>query len=60
MPRTARIAIPGYPYHVTQRGNYRQNIFKDDSDRETYLSWIEKIGKDLVFKPKGRPKSRNK
>jgi putative transposase len=27
----------GVPYHVTQRGNYRQNIFEEDADREKYL-----------------------
>lgn len=45
MPRAARIVIPGYPYHITQRGNYRQSIFKDESDREAYLSWIEEYRK---------------
>jgi len=45
MPRTARIVIPEYPYHVTQRGNYRQEIFQDDRDREKYLSWIEEYSR---------------
>ena len=27
MPRIARAVAPGYPHHVTQRGNYQQNIF---------------------------------
>ena len=40
MPRTARIVVPGLPYHITQRGNYRQNVFEDDEDRLSYLSWI--------------------
>ncbi len=40
MPRTARIVIPDYPYHITQRGNYRQVVFRDDGDRIQYLSWI--------------------
>ncbi len=45
MPRTARLVVPNYIYHITQRGNYRQNIFQDDEDRLRYLSWIdEKVG----------------
>ena len=45
MPRTARLAVPNYIYHITQRGNYRQNIFQDDEDRLRYLSWIDEYGK---------------
>ena len=30
----------GYPHHITQRGNYRQDIFHDDVDRERYLSLL--------------------
>ncbi len=44
MPRTARIVAPGYPYHITQRGNYRQNIFDCDEDRFQYLAWLEEYG----------------
>ena len=40
MPRIARLVIPEYPHHITQRGNYRQDIFLDDSDRKQYLSFI--------------------
>jgi putative transposase len=45
MPRTARIVIPKYPYHVTQRGNYRQEIFQEEEDRLKYLSWIDEYSK---------------
>tara|TARA_B100000795_G_scaffold257713_1_gene231194 strand:+ start:455 stop:1117 length:663 start_codon:yes stop_codon:yes gene_type:complete len=37
MPRIARVLIPGVPVHVTQRGNYRQNIFDEDDDKEYYI-----------------------
>lgn len=37
MPRIARIIAPGYPHHVTQRGNNRMTVFFDDEDRQTYL-----------------------
>ena len=36
MARLARIVIPGIPYHVTQRGNRRQQTFFEDSDYELY------------------------
>ena len=42
MPRTRRVIIEGLPHHITQRGNYRQNIFEADKDRKQYLEWIEK------------------
>ena len=45
MPRTARLVVPNYIYHITQRGNYRQNIFQDDEDRLRYLSWIDEHSK---------------
>ena len=32
MPRIARTVAPGYPHHVTQRGNYQQPVFDDDDD----------------------------
>lgn len=40
MPRIARLVVPEYPHHITQRGNYRQDIFKDDADRRQYIFFI--------------------
>ena len=37
MPRLARIVIPGCVYHVTQRGNNRQDVFFSDLDRQEFL-----------------------
>lgn len=45
MPRIARIVAPGYPHHVTQRGNNRTTIFFDDEDRETYLNLLHQYSK---------------
>jgi REP-associated tyrosine transposase len=45
MPRIARIVVPGHPYHVTQRGNYRQAIFRNDEDRSQYLSWVNEYSR---------------
>lgn len=41
MPRIARIVAVDLPHHVTQRGNYRQNIFTTDADRLKYLSLLK-------------------
>lgn len=45
MPRIARIIAPGYPHHVTQRGNNRSVVFFDDEDRQTYLDLLAKYSK---------------
>jgi len=41
MPRVARFVIPGYPFHITHRGNNKQEIFQTDEDRRRYLYWFE-------------------
>ena len=38
MPRIARIVIPHYPHHVTQRGNRRQRVFFNDEDYIFYIN----------------------
>jgi len=42
MPRLPRLVIPGYPHHVTQRGNHRQNIFFSDEDRRFYMDLLHR------------------
>ena len=37
MPRQARIVIPGVAMHVTQRGNFKSNVFMDDEDKSYYI-----------------------
>ena len=37
MPRIARVVVPRYPHHVTQRGNRRQQTFFCDDDYRAYL-----------------------
>ena len=37
MPRIAQIVAARYPHHITQRGNYRQKIFADDTNRRKYV-----------------------
>jgi putative transposase len=38
MARIARVVVPGYPHHITQRGNRRQQVFFNADD---YLSYID-------------------
>jgi putative transposase len=40
MARLPRLSLPGYPHHVVLRGNNRQLIFKDNSDRQTLLELL--------------------
>ena len=38
MFRPLRIEFPGAVYHITARGNGRENIYVDDKDRRQFLS----------------------
>jgi putative transposase len=40
MPRVARTVVTNVPYHVTQRGNRKQDIFFSSEDRKRYLEWL--------------------
>ncbi|MCW8129162.1 MAG: transposase [Planctomycetota bacterium] len=40
MSRLARVVVPGLPHHVTQRGNRRQVVFVDDTDRFAYRQTV--------------------
>lgn len=41
MSRPLRIEYPGAFYHITARGNERKDIFRDERDRERFLSYLE-------------------
>jgi REP element-mobilizing transposase RayT len=41
MSRQLRLEYPGAIYHVTNRGNQRNKIFRNDGDRELFLSALE-------------------
>ncbi|QQR90765.1 MAG: transposase [Myxococcales bacterium] len=47
MARMARVVIPGWPHHVTQRGNRRQQTFFDDSDYRYYIALMTEWGPKL-------------
>jgi putative transposase len=41
MARKPRVEFDGALYHVIVRGNHRRDIFRDTTDRVTYLERIE-------------------
>jgi len=51
MPRIARVVAPGFPHHITQRGNRRQETFFRDEDYVAYKSllseWCQRHGVDI-------------
>ncbi len=40
MPRIARAVAAGFPHHITQRGNYRRNVFEKTDD---YLFYLDRL-----------------
>ncbi len=40
MSRKLRIEYPGAMYHVMNRGDQREDIFRDDPDRQKFLSTL--------------------
>ncbi len=45
MARPLRIEYPGAVYHITNRGNDKKAVFKDDQDRETFLKILAFVNK---------------
>jgi len=45
MSRLPRLVIPGYPHHVTQRGNRRGQTFFEDGDYTLYGSTLAKAAR---------------
>ena len=41
MARLARVVLPGYPHHIIQRGNRRQDVFLVEEDYEQYLQLLK-------------------
>ena len=42
MARPLRIAFSGALYHITSRGNARENIYQDDDDRRDFLDLLDR------------------
>ena len=36
-----RVVLPGYPHHMTQRGNRRQGVFYCEGDFQAYLDLLK-------------------
>lgn len=45
MPKFARLVVPGYPHHVTQRGSRKQRTFFDPSDYQAYTELLANLRK---------------
>jgi putative transposase len=43
MPRINRVIAPGFPHHITQRGNHRERVFYRDEDRKLYLNLVSEF-----------------
>jgi putative transposase len=43
MPRKARVEFPGAVYHLLDRGDRREAIFRDDRDREIFLVTLGQV-----------------
>ena len=52
MARIARVVAPGYPHHVTQRGNRRQRTFFGAADYRAYLAlmaeWCKRLQVNIL------------
>jgi REP element-mobilizing transposase RayT len=48
MGTKARVWFPGAAYHITARGNHRNDIFRDDEDFQVYLS-ILKVASNAII-----------
>lgn len=46
MPRKARIDAPGALHHIIVRGIEKRNIFKDNSDRQSFIERLGNVLKD--------------
>ncbi len=49
MPRQNRIILRNIPYHITQRGNRRQDVFFSTDDRKRYLKWLTQYSARYKF-----------
>ena len=43
MSRKLRIEYPGAMYHVMNRGDQREDIFRDDEDRQRFLCTLGEV-----------------
>jgi len=48
MPRQMRIDFPGAIHHVMSRGDRRENIYRDDVDRQDFLKTLAGRARRLI------------
>ena len=53
MPRIARLGLPHFPHHLTQRGHNRRDVFRNDGDRRAYLDTLREFRERLHLKVYG-------
>ena len=51
MARLPRLVLPGIPYHVTQRGNRRQQTFFEDGDYALYRDLLAQAAEGCGMAP---------
>lgn len=49
MARKKRVWYPGAVYHITNRGNRRSDIFRDEEDYQVYLDNLRQVKKRYPF-----------
>jgi putative transposase len=45
MPRLQRIRAAGFPQHIVQHGNNREDCFFSEADYATYLRWLDRAAR---------------
>ena len=50
MPRPLRITVPNLPFHVLDRGNNRQVVFREEQDFVYFFKLLKRYKKELKFK----------
>ena len=50
MARPLRITVPNLPFHVLERGNNRQVVFRQEADFVYFLNLLRRYKKELRFK----------
>ncbi len=49
MSRSGRRILLEYPYHITHRGNNKQQLFFCEEDYRNYLYWLEEVSRKYEF-----------
>jgi len=49
MARPLKIEFPNALYHITSRGDRREDIYEDDEDQKTFLDIVGKVVTDFKW-----------